>query len=215
VGLIPTFVVLLGCEQVRLSLPIALASAALFRTERVEVIRTPIRAPRANAFAERWVRTVRTECLDWILVRGRRHLERALRAYARTTTVGDPIGACGSRRPSGRIPLPAYRPRPSGCSAAISSAASFTSTNAQHENLSSGTLQEEEAGSILVLHVYQPSPELILAHQLGLHRWSEGCDGGTICEGALGSFLRRASRTILGDPATSGQVRLLPTGRPR
>jgi hypothetical protein len=40
-----------------------------FRTEGVTVIRTPIRATRANAFAELWVRTVRTECLDWILVR--------------------------------------------------------------------------------------------------------------------------------------------------
>jgi putative transposase len=40
------------------------------------VIRTPIRAPPANAFPDRWVRTVRIECLDWMLVRGRRHLER-------------------------------------------------------------------------------------------------------------------------------------------
>jgi transposase InsO family protein len=55
----------------------------VFRTEGVTVIRTPIRSPRANAFAERWVRTVRTECLDWILVRGRRHLERLLRVYAK------------------------------------------------------------------------------------------------------------------------------------
>jgi transposase InsO family protein len=54
----------------------------IFRTEGVTVIRIPIRAPRANAFAERWVRTVRTECLDWTLVRGRRHLERVLRIYA-------------------------------------------------------------------------------------------------------------------------------------
>jgi putative transposase len=62
----------------------------VFRTEGVEVIRTPIRAPRANAFAERWVRTVRTECLDWMLVRDRRHLERVLRAYASHYNGGRP-----------------------------------------------------------------------------------------------------------------------------
>ena len=54
----------------------------VFASDGVRVIRTPVRAPRANAFAERWVRTVRTECLDWTLVRGRRHLERTVRAYA-------------------------------------------------------------------------------------------------------------------------------------
>jgi putative transposase len=53
----------------------------VFRTEGANVIETPIRAPRANAFAERWVRTVRTECLDWMLVLGRRHLECVLRTY--------------------------------------------------------------------------------------------------------------------------------------
>jgi transposase InsO family protein len=53
----------------------------VFRTEGVEVVRTPFRSPRANAYAERWVRTVRSECLDWTLVRGRRHLERILKTY--------------------------------------------------------------------------------------------------------------------------------------
>jgi hypothetical protein len=42
----------------------------------VRVIDTPIRAPNANAFGERWVATVRAECLDWVLVLGRRHLKR-------------------------------------------------------------------------------------------------------------------------------------------
>jgi hypothetical protein len=53
----------------------------VFRTEGARVILTPFRAPRANAFAERWVRTVRSECLDWTLVIGRRHLDRVLRIY--------------------------------------------------------------------------------------------------------------------------------------
>ena len=45
------------------------------------MIHTPIRAPQANAYAERFVRTVRSECLDWLLILGRRHLERVLRTY--------------------------------------------------------------------------------------------------------------------------------------
>jgi putative transposase len=53
----------------------------VFRSEGIRVIKTPIRSPRANAFAERWVRTVRTECLDWLLVLSHRHLERVLREY--------------------------------------------------------------------------------------------------------------------------------------
>ncbi|MCA1679668.1 MAG: integrase core domain-containing protein [Actinobacteria bacterium] len=54
----------------------------VFRTEGIEVIRTPVQAPNANAFAERWVRTVRSDCLDRILILGRRHLERVLRVYS-------------------------------------------------------------------------------------------------------------------------------------
>jgi putative transposase len=55
----------------------------IFRSEAVKVLRTPVRAPRANAYAERWVRTVRTECLDWLLILNRRHLERVLQVYVR------------------------------------------------------------------------------------------------------------------------------------
>jgi putative transposase len=46
------------------------------RSEGAGVLLTPVRAPKANAYAERWVRTVRAECLDWLLILGRGHLER-------------------------------------------------------------------------------------------------------------------------------------------
>jgi putative transposase len=53
----------------------------VFRSDGVEIIRTPFRAPQANAFAERWVGTVRRDCLDWILIVSRRQLEQVLRVY--------------------------------------------------------------------------------------------------------------------------------------
>jgi putative transposase len=55
----------------------------VFGSEGGQVLRTPIRAPKANAHAERWIRTVRAECLDSTLVFGRRHLQRLLRGYVR------------------------------------------------------------------------------------------------------------------------------------
>jgi transposase InsO family protein len=55
----------------------------VFGSEGGQVLRTPIRAPKANAYAERWVQTARAECLDWTLVLGRRHLLRLLRIYVR------------------------------------------------------------------------------------------------------------------------------------
>jgi hypothetical protein len=54
----------------------------VFRSEGGQVLLTPVQAPKANAYAERWVRTVRAECLDWLLVLGRAHLEQILRVYA-------------------------------------------------------------------------------------------------------------------------------------
>jgi transposase InsO family protein len=71
----------------------------VFRSEGVEIIETPIRAPRANAFAQRWVRTVRSECLDWLLVLGRRHLERILGAYTEHYNSGRPHRGLGLLTP--------------------------------------------------------------------------------------------------------------------
>ena len=54
----------------------------VFQSEGVEIIRTPFRAPNANAYAERWVRTLREECLDRIIVLNQFHLRRVLTEYS-------------------------------------------------------------------------------------------------------------------------------------
>jgi len=54
---------------------------AVFAAESIEVLRTPIRAPRANAFSERWVGTARRELLARTLVLGSGHLHQLLTEY--------------------------------------------------------------------------------------------------------------------------------------
>ncbi len=60
------------------------------RSEGAKVILTPIRAPNANAHAERVIETIRAECLDWTLILGRGHLDRTLRTYAEHYNRGRP-----------------------------------------------------------------------------------------------------------------------------
>jgi hypothetical protein len=54
---------------------------AVFAAAGIHVLKTPPQAPKANAYAERWIRTARTECLDRILLANRNHLQRVLTAY--------------------------------------------------------------------------------------------------------------------------------------
>ena len=62
----------------------------VFRSEGAQVIPTPVRAPNANAYAERVIETVRAECLDWSLILGRGHLDQTLRTYAEHYNRGRP-----------------------------------------------------------------------------------------------------------------------------
>ena len=72
---------------------------AVFASEGLCVVRTPVRAPRANAVAERWVGTVRRECLDRLLVLGRRHLEAVLREFVEHYYAARPHRALDLRPP--------------------------------------------------------------------------------------------------------------------
>ena len=82
----------------------------VFRAEGIKVIRTPVHAPNANAFAERWLRTVRTDCLDRLLILGRRHLEHVLRAYRCHYNEHRPHRALKLLPPNGRDPTPLTAP---------------------------------------------------------------------------------------------------------
>ena len=72
---------------------------AVFAAAGIATIKIPPRAPRANAYAERWVRTVRTECLDWTLIWNRHHLQRVLTRYLEHYNTGRPHRGIGLQTP--------------------------------------------------------------------------------------------------------------------
>jgi transposase InsO family protein len=76
---------------------------AVFAAEGIEVLRTPVRAPQANAYAERWVGTVRRELLDRLLIFGRRQLVSVLAEYADHYNVHRPHRALGQVPPLGSV----------------------------------------------------------------------------------------------------------------
>src|SRR4029450_2637385 len=75
----------------------------VFRSEGADVLITPVQAPNANAYAERWIRTVRAECLDWLLIVGRGHLEQVLHIYVEHYNGHRPHRALGLEPPVPRV----------------------------------------------------------------------------------------------------------------
>jgi putative transposase len=61
---------------------------------------TPVKAPKANGYAERWVQTVRAECLAWLLIVGRGHLEQALGVYVAHDNTHRPHRALAVQAPT-------------------------------------------------------------------------------------------------------------------
>jgi transposase InsO family protein len=78
----------------------------VFACDGIRTIRTPIRSPRANAFAERFVGTVRRECLDRMLIFGRRHLEVVVHEYIEHYNSHRPHRSIGQLppQPKGKVP---------------------------------------------------------------------------------------------------------------
>jgi putative transposase len=76
---------------------------AVFTGVDVRIIRTPIRAPRANAIAERFIGTLRRECLDHFLITGPRHLDLVLREYMQHYNAHRPHRSLQQRPPEGGI----------------------------------------------------------------------------------------------------------------
>ena len=104
---------------------------AVFTGADMRIIRTPIRAPRANAIAERFIGTLRRECLDHLLITGPRHLDIVLREYVQHFNAHRPHRALDQRPPAGDAPPPPARP--SGRYDETGSAASSTSTCRSHD----------------------------------------------------------------------------------
>jgi putative transposase len=79
---------------------------AVFAGADIRIIRTPVRAPRANAIAERFIGTLRRECLDHLLITGPRHLAVVLEEYVEHYNTHRKHRSLDQRPPAGRTPPP-------------------------------------------------------------------------------------------------------------
>jgi putative transposase len=80
---------------------------AVFAADGIRTIKSPVRAPRANAICERVIGTIRRECLDRVLILGRRHLEAVLDEYVEHYNMHRPHRSLAQRAPSDHDSLPA------------------------------------------------------------------------------------------------------------
>ena len=79
---------------------------AVFTGTDIHVLRTPVRAPRADAIAERWIGPLRRECLDHLLIAGPRHLAAVLQEYIEHYNAHRPHRSRDQHPPAGPHPPP-------------------------------------------------------------------------------------------------------------
>jgi putative transposase len=86
---------------------------AVFEAQGARIVRTPIEIPEANGIAERFVRTIRSECLDWLLIGNVRHLERVITIFVDHYNRHRPHRSLDLAPPNGRPPMKPWRsPQP-------------------------------------------------------------------------------------------------------
>ena len=86
------------------------AASTFCATEDVEIIQTPYQAPKANAVAERWIRSVREECLDQLLILNARNLQRVLTEYVTYSNHARPHQGINQQCPMSAQPSPVGGP---------------------------------------------------------------------------------------------------------
>jgi transposase InsO family protein len=77
---------------------------AIFASEGIQIIKTPIRAPRANAITKRWIGSLRRELLDRMLILNARHLRRVLAEYEHHFTTHRPHRSLAQAAPLRALP---------------------------------------------------------------------------------------------------------------
>ena len=77
----------------------------VFEAQGTRIVRTPIQVPEANGIAERFVRTVRSECLDWLLILNAGHFMRTLTVFIDHYNGCRPHRSLGLKPPNGRTPI--------------------------------------------------------------------------------------------------------------
>jgi putative transposase len=105
---------------------------AAFTAAGVKILHTPVRAPQANAIAERWVGSVRRKCLDRILIMNRHHLQQVLAEYVDHFNTHRPHRSLNQQPPDDGAYEP-YDQAPALSSAEIDSADPSTNITRSHD----------------------------------------------------------------------------------